>query len=37
MNFAQGDCLSGAVKVTKNAHPYKYEYSGYGIGFEARS
>ena len=36
-DFAQADCLFRAVKFTENAHPYKYGYSGYGIGFEARS
>ena len=29
-------CLFGAVTLTKNADIEKYEYSGYGIGFERR-
>ena len=29
-------CLFGAVALTKNADIEKYEYSGYGIGFERR-
>ena len=28
-----GNCLSGAVKLTKNSDIDKYKYSGYGIGF----
>ena len=35
--FSLGNCLFGAVNLTKNADPNKYEYSGYGIGFNARS
>ena len=31
------NCLFGAKKVTKNADPYKYGYSGYDIGSDARS
>ena len=31
--FTLGDCLFGAVKLTKNADPY--EYSDYGISFDA--
>ena len=31
--FTLGNCLFGAVKLTKNASPDKYKYSGYGIGF----
>ena len=30
-------CLFGAVKLTKNADPTKYSYSGYGIGFDSYS
>ena len=30
------NCLSGAVTLTKNADIDKYEYSGYGIGFDRR-
>ena len=26
-----------SVKLTKNADPHKYKYSGYGIGFDSRS
>ena len=29
--------MFGAVKLTKNANPNKYSYSGYGIGFDSRS
>ena len=29
-------CLFGAVTLTKNADMEKYEYSGYGIGFDRR-
>ena len=36
-NFTPGNCLFGAVELTKNADPDKYSYSGYGIGFESRS
>ena len=32
-----GDCLFGAVKLTKNVHSDKYACSGYVIGFDARS
>ena len=32
-----GDCLFGAMKLTKNADPDKHGYSCYGIGFGARS
>ena len=28
--------MFGGVKLTKNAAPGKYSYSGYGIGFETR-
>ena len=31
------DCLFGAVKLAKNVDSDKYKYSGYGIGFDARS
>ena len=30
-------CVSGAIKLMKNADKDKYEYSGYGIGFDACS
>ena len=29
--------MFGSVKLTKNADPDKYNYSGYGIGFDSRS
>ena len=31
------ETLFGAVKLTKNADPDKYSYSGYGIGFNSCS
>ena len=31
------NCLFGAVTLTKNADIEKYQYSGYGIGFDRRS
>ena len=31
------NCLFGAVTLTKNADIDKYEYSGYGIGFDRKS
>ena len=36
-DFTLGNCLFGAVKLTKNFEPDKYKYSGYGIGFDTRS
>ena len=33
--FYVGNSLFGAVKLSKNADPDKYSYSGYGIGFDA--
>ena len=30
-------CLFGSLKLTKNADPDRYIYSGYGIGFNSRS
>ena len=36
-DFTLGNCLFGAVKLTKNADPDKYGYTGYGIGFDPRS
>ena len=36
-DFTLGNCLFGAVKLTKNTDLDKYGYSGYGIGFDARS
>ena len=35
--FTLQDCFFGNVKITKNADPNKYSYSGYGIGFDSRS
>ena len=32
-NFTLGGRLFGGVKLTKNADPNKYSYSGYGTGF----
>ena len=29
--------MFGNVKITKNANPSKYSYSGYGIGFDSSS
>ena len=31
---ASGNCLFGAVSLTKNADIDKYKYSGYDIGFD---
>ena len=31
------NCLFGAVTLTKNSDFDKYDYSGYGIGFDRRS
>ena len=28
------NCLFGAVSLTKNANIDRYQYSGYGIGFD---
>ena len=36
-DFTLGNCLFGAVKLTKNDDPDKYGHIGYGIGFDARS
>ena len=30
------NCLFGAVKSTKNSGIDKYQYSGYGIGFDSK-
>ena len=35
--FTLKDCLFWAAKLTKNANPNKYFYSGCGIGFDSRS
>ena len=37
VDFTLKDCLFGAVKITKNADPDKYVYTGYRIGFVSRS
>ena len=34
--FTIDNCLFGSVKLTKNADPDKYSYSGYGIRFDTR-
>ena len=36
-DFRLGNCLFGSVKVTKNADPDKYAYTGYGIVFDLLS
>ena len=33
--FYVGTSLLVAVRLTKNTDPWKYSYSGYGIGFDA--
>ena len=35
-DFILRNCLFGSVKLTKNADPDKYKYSGYGIRFDSR-
>ena len=35
--FTLTNCSFGSVKLTKNANPDKYKYSGYGIGFDSCS
>ena len=35
VKFTLNGCLFWAVKLTKTDDPNKYEYSGYGIGFDA--
>ena len=37
INFTLNSCLFGSVKLTENADPDKYKYSGYGIGFDSHS
>ena len=37
IDFTLKNCLFGSVKLTKNADPDKYKYSGYEIGFDSRS
>ena len=36
-DFTLSNCLFGPLKLTKNADPDKYKYSGYGMGFDSRS
>ena len=36
-DFTLGNFLFGSVKLTKNADPGKYIYTGYGIGFDLLS
>ena len=36
-DFTSKEFLFGGVKVSKNADPDKYVYTGYGIGFDSRS
>ena len=36
-DFTLKDCFFGGIKLAKIADPYKYMYSGYGIGFDSRS
>ena len=36
-DFTLRNCLFGPVKLTKNADPDNYKYSGYGIGFNSLS
>ena len=35
-DFTLDDCLFGAVKLTKNVNPNKYEYSSHSKGFNVR-
>ena len=35
-DFTFSGCLFGGVKLTKNADPDKYSYSGYSTGFKTR-
>ena len=37
IDFTLGNCLFGALKLTKNADPDKYKYTSYGIGFDSCS
>ena len=36
-DFTLKNCLFGSVKLNKNANPYKYKFSDYGLGFDSRS
>ena len=35
-DFTSGGFLFGGVKLTKNADPGKYPYSGYDVGFDTQ-
>ena len=35
--FTLGNCLFGTITLTNNSYLDKYNYSGYGIGFDSRS
>ena len=37
LHYTLGNCLFGAVKLTKNTAPNKYGSSGYSVGFDAHS
>ena len=37
VKFTLKGCLLGNVKITTNADPNKYSFSGYGIGFDSHS
>ena len=37
IGFTLQNCLFGSVKLTKNADPDKYKYSGYAIGYDSPS
>ena len=36
-DFTLKNCLFGSVKLNKNANPYKYKFSDYGLGFDSGS
>ena len=36
-DFTLNNCKFRSVKLTKNADPDEYKYSGYGKGFDSRS
>ena len=36
-DFTLGNCLFGAVKLTKNGDPDRYKDSSYSIGFDSHS
>ena len=37
IDFTLKNCFFGSVKLTKNANPERYWYSGYSIGFDSCS